>query len=143
MRQERLESFDSARRTARVLPCGRVLNEPPADVRRRFVRCRRDLAAIAKLVRAPGPSCITLSGGLAPVCRVERDSTHTLICIEGGRAVSFRSGMVNGRNGRHGCTSELGSHWSDSYCLFTAVLAMTYALPMCSCHAQLDDRAAS
>ena len=72
VRQERLKSFDSARRTAGVLPCGRVLNEPPADVRRRFVRCRRDLAAIAKLVRAPGPSCITLSGGLAPVCRVER-----------------------------------------------------------------------
>ena len=107
VRQERLKSFDSARRTAGVLPCGRVLNEPPADVRRRFVRCRRDLAAIAKLVRAPGPSCITLSGGLAPVCRVERDSTHTLIYNEGGRAVSFRSGMVNGRNGRHGCTSEL------------------------------------
>ena len=72
VRRERLQSFDSARRTAGVLPCGRVLNEPPADVRRRFVRCRRDLAAIAKLVRAPGPSCITLSGGLAPVCRVER-----------------------------------------------------------------------
>ena len=27
VRQERLQSFDSARRTAGVLPCGRVLNE--------------------------------------------------------------------------------------------------------------------
>jgi hypothetical protein len=82
VRQERLKSFDSARRTAGVLPCGRVLNEPPADVRRRFVRCRRDLAAIAKLVRAPGPSCITLSGGLAPVCRVERGRSEWVSRLE-------------------------------------------------------------
>ena len=72
VRRERLQSFDSARRTAGVLPSRPGAERAPADVRRRFVRCRRALSATPKLVWAPGPSCITLSGGLAPVCRVER-----------------------------------------------------------------------
>ena len=72
VQQERLQSFDSARRTARVLPSLAGAERAPADVRCRFVRCRRALAATPKLARALGPSCITLSGGLAPVCRVER-----------------------------------------------------------------------
>ena len=72
VRQERLKSSDSARRTAGVLPSLAGTERAPADVRRRFVRCRRALAATPKLARAPGPSCITLSRGLAPVCRVER-----------------------------------------------------------------------
>ena len=72
VRQERLKSSDSARRTAGVLPSRAGAERAPADVRRRFVRCRRALAATPKVARAPGPSCITLSGGLAPVCRVER-----------------------------------------------------------------------
>ena len=72
VRQERLKSFDSARRTAGVLLSRAGAEQATADVRRRFVRCRPALAATPKLARAPGPSCITLSGGLAPVCRVER-----------------------------------------------------------------------
>ena len=72
VRRERLQSFDSARRTAGVLPSRAGAERAPADVRCRFVRCRRALVATPKLARAPGPSFITLSGGLAPVCRVER-----------------------------------------------------------------------
>ena len=72
VQQERLQSFDSARRTAGVLLSRAGAEQATADVRRRFVRCRRALAATPKLARAPGPSCITLTGGLAPVCRVER-----------------------------------------------------------------------
>ena len=79
VRRDELKSCEGARRTAGVLLSRAGAEQATADVRRRFVRCRPALAATPKLARAPGPSCITLTGGLAPVCRVERDSTHTLI----------------------------------------------------------------
>ena len=82
VRQERLKSPDSARRTAGVLPSLAGAERAPADVRRRFVRCRRALSATPKLVWAPGPSCITLSGGLAPVCRVERGRSEWVSRLE-------------------------------------------------------------
>ena len=82
VRQERLKSSDSARRTAGVLPSLAGTERAPADVRRRFVRCRRALSATPKVVRALGPSCITLSGGLAPVCRVERGRSEWVSRLE-------------------------------------------------------------
>ena len=65
-----------------MLPSLAGTERAPADVRRRFVRCRRALSATPKLVRAPGPSCITLSGGLAPVCRVERGRSEWVSRLE-------------------------------------------------------------
>ena len=72
VRRERLKSCEGARRTAGVLLSRAGAEQATADVRRRFVRCRHALAATPKLARALGPSCIALTGGLAPVCRVER-----------------------------------------------------------------------
>ena len=74
--RERLKSCEGARRTAGVLLSRAGAEQATADVRRRFVRCRHALAATPKLARALGPSCIALTGGLAPVCRVERGQSE-------------------------------------------------------------------
>ena len=72
VQRERLKSHDGARSTAGVLPSRAAAKGAPSNVYRRSARCLRALAATTKPARALGPSCIALTGGLAPVCRVER-----------------------------------------------------------------------